>query len=412
MKSKIVGIFICMLLIGTVVSVVNSVSACTGFTAIDGENVLVGNNEDWHLPDPYIRVQPPEGDKNGYLIFEYGYPLPWDPNFVRPFGGMNDKGLFFDAFGTPEDKIKFDASKPLLLYDPTLYIMEELSTVDEVVNYIQSYNIWLLGFLGFNNVQFFWADKTGNSVIIEGNDIVYREGDFQVVTNFYQTHPELGNYPCWRYDTAVSMLENMTDLSVYYFRDICNATHQEYNMHPTQYSYIYDLKNGIIYLYHYHDYENMIEFNLQEEFLKGENYYFLPSLFEPENNQPPAKPNPPTGKISGNVKTSYSYKVDDTTDPDNNMEEIYYMFDWGDGTFSQLYNRYYIGYGFVTHEWKKQGNYNVRVKAKDIYGAESEWSDPLGISMPKTKVISLQLFLQRFFQRFPFFEKIINQIII
>ena len=46
--KKIVGIFIMMLLIGAIIASVNSISACTGFTANDEENVLVGSNEDWH----------------------------------------------------------------------------------------------------------------------------------------------------------------------------------------------------------------------------------------------------------------------------------------------------------------------------------------------------------------------------
>jgi len=56
-----------------------------------------------------------------------------------------------------------------------------------------------------------------------------------------QTHPEIGGYPCWRYDTAVSMLENMTALSVDYFKDICNATHND-GYYPSVTSNIYDFK--------------------------------------------------------------------------------------------------------------------------------------------------------------------------
>ena len=62
--------------------------------------------------------------------------------------------------------------------------------------------------------QVLWVDTTGASVVIEGDDIVFKDGDYQVVTNFIQTHPWLGGYPCWRYDTAVNMLDVMTELSV------------------------------------------------------------------------------------------------------------------------------------------------------------------------------------------------------
>ena len=64
------------------------------------------------------------------------------------------------------------------------------------------------------------------------------------------------------------------------------------------------------------------------------------------------------------------------------------MFDWDDGTYSVWLNKAQVDYGSAYHFWKKQGNYDVRVKAKDIYGKESEWSDPLSISMPKSRLIN------------------------
>ncbi|RLF44681.1 MAG: hypothetical protein DRN29_08030, partial [Thermoplasmata archaeon] len=36
----------------------------------------------------------------------------------------------------------------------------------------------------------------------------------------------------------------------------------------------------------------------------------------------------------------------------------------------------------ISHSWNRRGSYEVRVKAKDIYGRESEWSDPLPVKMP------------------------------
>jgi len=42
------------------------------------------------------------------------------------------------------------------------------------------------------------------------------------------------------------------------------------------------------------------------------------------------------------------------------------------------------------------------VLAKDTYDAESPWSDPLAISMPKNKVINpFILFLERLMGQFP-----------
>jgi hypothetical protein len=61
--------------------------------------------------------------------------------------------------------------------------------------------------------------------------------------------------------------------------------------------------------------------------------------------------------------------------------------------------------------WFEKGNYEIKVKAIDIHGAESEWSDPLAISMPKNKAINLfLLFLERLMERFPILEQILQPI--
>jgi hypothetical protein len=125
-------------------------------------------------------------------------------------------------------------------------------------------------------------------------------------------------------------------------------------------------------------------------------------------NTPPNKPSKPTGLTYGKVGVSYSYESEAI---DNNSDLIYYLFDWDDGTDSGWIGLYQSGdICQVSHIWNTRGNYAVKVKAKDVHNAESVWSDSLSVVMPKSKSISAPLFLQRLFQRFPFFEKIIKQI--
>jgi len=59
---------------------------------------------------------------------------------------------------------------------------------------------------------------------------------------------------------------------------VLDATHQE-GKYPTQYSNIYDLKNGLFYLFHYHNYEEFIEIDLSEQLKKGINSFDIPGLF-------------------------------------------------------------------------------------------------------------------------------------
>ena len=250
--------------------------------------------------------------------------------------------------------------------------------------------------------QAFYADRHGDSVIIEGDDIVYREGDFQVVTNFIQTHPELGWYPCSRYETAVSMLENMTDLSVDYFTSICNSTHVAKTIH----SNIYDLRQEKIWIYYMQDFNRVVEIDLNEELTKGEKRIYLGSLFEPEGNQPPEKPDAPTGEISGLPGEDFVYKANKTTDP--NDDPMMYLFDWGDSSDTNWIKPSVMGGIKASHNWTERGDYEVRVKAMDMYGAESDWSDPLIVTMPKNKPINVLFF--RFLEKHPHLFPLLRQL--
>ena len=127
----------------------------------------------------------------------------------------------------------------------------------------------------------------------------------------------------------------------------------------------------------------LIIFNLFYELELGEHVYSIPSLFEPIDNIPPVKPATPSGNTNGKVGKEYIYTTS-TTDPDGN--QLWYMWKWGDETSGWIGS---FNSGEVvseSHIWDQQGAYEITVKAKDSYGVESEWSDPLMISMPKNSM--------------------------
>jgi len=89
------------------------------------------------------------------------------------------------------------------------------------------------------------------------------------------------------------------------------------------------------------------------------------------SNHPPDTPNQPIGPTEGEVNTEYNFSTT-TTDPDG--DQIYYWFDWGDNT-----NSGWISTSTANHSWTEAGDYQIKIKAKDIKENESEWSDPLTI---------------------------------
>ena len=127
----------------------------------------------------------------------------------------------------------------------------------------------------------------------------------------------------------------------------------------------------------YYEYVDLFTFNLFGD----------PSmkLINEAENHRPLKPDPPNGPDTGKLGNEYNYTVS-TTDPDN--DQLFYMFDWGDGETSMIYGPYESGEECtVPHTWFERGEVMVRVKAIDENNAESEWSESLPVSMSRTKII-------------------------
>jgi hypothetical protein len=118
-------------------------------------------------------------------------------------------------------------------------------------------------------------------------------------------------------------------------------------------------------------------------------------------NTVPDKPSKPSGTNSGKINTAYTY-TSSTNDSDG--DQISYWFEWGDGTNSGWVGPYASGVNVsAIHKWTTKGSYQIKVKAKDIYDAESEWSDSLEISMPKSNNYFNSFFI-RLIQRFLILE--------
>ncbi|GAI45907.1 unnamed protein product, partial [marine sediment metagenome] len=85
---------------------------------------------------------------------------------------------------------------------------------------------------------------------------------------------------------------------------------------------------------------------------------------EPQPNNPPNTPTI-TGPTHGYTHYDYTFTAN-TTDPEN--DQIYYMFNWGDGNFSQWLGPYDSGTETpATYNWTDPGTYNIKVKAKDTF---------------------------------------------
>ena len=119
--------------------------------------------------------------------------------------------------------------------------------------------------------------------------------------------------------------------------------------------------------------------------------------WESDLNQQPSQPVKPTGPTSGKSGKEYTFE---TVSTDPNGKQVLYMWSWGDDVFSEWLGPFDSGEMCnASYIWDEKGTYEIRVKAKNVDGAESDWSDPLAFSAPKHTAFSV--FLSSFEEMFP-----------
>jgi hypothetical protein len=125
--------------------------------------------------------------------------------------------------------------------------------------------------------------------------------------------------------------------------------------------------------------------------------YMVWACSQSPNNRPPA-PNliPGPNRLKPNQLQQFS--ADPVEDPDGDAIKRYeWDFD-GDGKVDLVTEE-----PTCEHAWPKKGEYRVRVRARDEYGAVSEWSEPLYIRVPISKTLHLSFLqlLKDLFQNHP-----------
>jgi len=136
------------------------------------------------------------------------------------------------------------------------------------------------------------------------------------------------------------------------------------------------------------------------------------TIVDIEQTQFPEIPSKPAGKTNVIGGIPYIYT---TTANDPYGFDLHYIFDWGDGTYSWVGPKKSGEQVSDSHVWKEKGEYEIKVMAVDTQAFWSEWSEPLVVSVTKSKEISNQPFfqiLQKYFElnpdAFPLLKLILN----
>ncbi len=121
-------------------------------------------------------------------------------------------------------------------------------------------------------------------------------------------------------------------------------------------------------------------------------------------NRPPIRP--VIESILGILVPNRPYEYNFTSnDPDN--DDVFFYVDWGDGTFEDWVGPYFSGETItINHTWPaKTMIYQIKTKAKDTYGSESDWGTFLVFVLsPRGSNSSIII---RIIQRIPILQRLL-----
>ena len=250
-----------LLIVVFIFSSTGVVSACTIFTVSDDDTVFFGNNEDYSNPNTYYWIETSQYGKHGGVYF--GFDNLW------PQGGINEKGLAFDINALKETPLNPHPELPSFNDYEGYSILRNCATVDEAIKHVQEFN-WGSAMWG----QIHVADANGEAVVIgpgiDGELAFTRKtaGDgFIISTTFNVAEGYEYDNDCDRYETALDMLSAVgkeEELTLDYVSSVLDAVHVQGMGAKTLYSTVYDLKNGKIFVYYYHNYDEVVELNVAE----------------------------------------------------------------------------------------------------------------------------------------------------
>ncbi|MFW9939127.1 MAG: hypothetical protein ACFFD5_15885, partial [Candidatus Thorarchaeota archaeon] len=289
-RYAIFFVFICFILLNLLDTRLGTTTgaSCLNFKIRNDYGVYFGNNEDHAIPQISNTVITfvPNGSKwyDGSTIM-YGAAILGYSNVsgLSWFqGGMNEKGLAFDSTSVPHTTPNLHSERPQNLV-PELFSCE---TITEVIDYKAAHGVYQQE----GSIQSMYLDITGESVVfnigVDGEFDFFRNNNtFQLASNYYFNDTSRGNPSSdaiRRYNAAEQKLKDInasSPLSLEYITNVLDAAHFEGPLVNTLYSNIFDVENGIIYLYYFHQFEEVVILNLEEELAKGWHSYRICDLF-------------------------------------------------------------------------------------------------------------------------------------
>ncbi|NHM07082.1 hypothetical protein G4D82_07600 [Flavobacterium sp. CYK-4] len=253
----------------------DSAKACSMYKVTANGKTMVGCNHDTWLFTPRIWFE-----TQGLGCCFTGARFDGSHGFA-PQSGMNEFGLAFSRLAAPgvvgKASLGVKAIESQTVFLKT--VLHSCKTVDEAKAYIDQFDHSI-----FNKDVLIYIDRSGKYLVVEpysttiGNDPKY------VLANFCPSQIEdFSEIKQERYVNGVAFLKDKIGTDIDFCRALSDTMHvcREKIGDGTLLTTIWDLNDGFVRLYFYHDYTKQQIFNLKEELAKGDHIIDVTKLFPP-----------------------------------------------------------------------------------------------------------------------------------
>lgn len=256
--------------------------ACSGYKITVGNKTIMGSNEDAWRITPHIWFE------KGGQLGRYGAAFTGSRNDgingYAPQSGMNEKGLAFERLASYHP-IQPHVANRKTISNPTEYLKKILHTcqsVEEVKEYISKYDHSY-----FIEDVFIYVDKSGKYLIAEPYRLTVGMEPTYVISNFCPsiTSTQYAN-SLERYRNGAAFLKKGIDTTIEFCTALSDTMHvcRKKIGDGTLLTSIWDLQQGTVNLYFYHNYKTTVQFVLSEELKKDNHVIPIETLF-PHNQE-------------------------------------------------------------------------------------------------------------------------------
>ena len=273
MRKKHIYLFLLLVLLFKI----ESSQSCSMYKLTLHGKTYVGCNEDAWRTTPCIWFE----TNKGTLAFGAAFTgSRYDgANGFAPQSGMNEAGLSFSRLASYTPTRRTNGKKPPILNQTNFlkHILHSCRTVEEVERYVRQFDRST-----FMEDVLIYIDKSGKYLIVEPYSTQFGNESSYVLSNFCPSITSSKEaLKLNRYRKGVERLNAKQDTTLVFLRSLSDSMHvcRPKIGDGTLLTSIWNLNDGKIHLYFYHDYRRNKTFDLRGELQKGDHLLSIDDLF-------------------------------------------------------------------------------------------------------------------------------------